>query len=133
MVESTSQNRFLVHKAYHCSNSNPILLRRGDPVRIGRTYDGDPEWPDWIWCEDAAGRGGWVPKTLIAGDGFTGRAREPYDARELTVEAGETVTVSVILNGWAWVGKSTGEAGWIPFRHLTPHGRRQADRLPSEQ
>jgi hypothetical protein len=120
MQDPSGDRRFRVGKAYQRSTAEPLVLRKGDRVRIGRPYEDDPEWPDWIWCEDTAGKGGWVPKQLIAAENTRGSVRDAYEARQISVQEGEIVTVSSVLNGWAWARRCTGESGWLPLRHLIP-------------
>lgn len=70
-------------------------------VTVGPSHQEDPEWPGWIWCDPAAGRGEWVPEALIQSNGATGKALGPFNARELDLEAGEALMASKTLNGWA--------------------------------
>lgn len=116
---------YKVVTAYRSTCSEPILLRRGDRVHMGREYCKDPEWPGWIWCRARNGRSGWVPKIVLTGDGARGRALEDYNAHELSVQPGEDVWVLRILNGWAWARRDCGETGWVPLRNLAPEGPRQ--------
>ena len=40
---------------------NPIVLLKGDTVRLGEMTDSDGEYPDWINCTcDRTGVSGWV-------------------------------------------------------------------------
>ena len=121
MSDQTATSRYRVVKSYRSSNADPIILRKGDTVRVGHDYEGDPEWKDWIWCESKTDKGGWVPRSLITIRGSTGTAREDYSACELNIQKGETLNVIAILNGWAWSRRTNGESGWVPLRNLEPH------------
>ena len=120
MNDRVTRTKYHVIKAYRSSNADPISLRKGDPIRVGRAYDGDPEWQDWIWCENQTGKGGWVPRNLITIRGSTGTAQEDYCACELCVQGGETLNAIEVLNGWIRAQRSNGETGWVPLRNLEP-------------
>ena len=120
MQKSSLQTVCQVVAPYQCSNANPIVLRPGEHVKVGREFTEDPDWPGWIWCENAAGQGGWVPRRLIGVSGPEGTARAAYTARELSVQPKEILTVERILNGWAWARRGNGETGWVPMRNLKP-------------
>lgn len=121
------RTKYHVIKAYRSSNADPISLRKDDAIRVGREYDGDPEWQDWIWCENQTGKGGWVPRNLIAIRGSKGTAREDYCACELCVQRGETLNAIEVLNGWVRAQRSNGETGWVPLRNLEPQAAPKPD------
>jgi Variant SH3 domain/SH3 domain len=127
MNTRVTRTSYRVIKDYRRSNADPIRLHKGDPIRVGRGYDGDPEWPGWIWCENQKGKGGWVPRSLITINGSTGTAREDYNARELCVQRGETLIVIAVLNGWARARRTNGETGWVPLRNIAPQGAPKPD------
>jgi len=97
---------------------DPIVLTPGMHLSVGLRYDEDPEWPDWYWCKAPDGRQGWVPGQILDIAEGNAVARRDFDARELGVEAGDTVMSSESLNGWAWCETSDGRSGWVPLRHL---------------
>lgn len=103
---------------YTSAYPDPLDLRSGDRVTVGREYDEDPEWAGWIWCETASGVAGWVPKAVLDISEARGVLREDFNTRELTVKTGERLRVTRILNGWAWGEKESGETGWVPLRHI---------------
>lgn len=41
-----------------------------------------------------------------------------YTATELSVEEGETVTVSFEESGWGWATNESGQSGWVPIEWL---------------
>lgn len=127
MSARVTRTYYRVIKDYRSSNPDPISLQRGDAIRVGRVYDGDPEWQDWIWCESQNGKGGWVPRSLITIHGSAGTAQEDYNARELCVQRGETLIVIAVLNGWARARRTNGETGWVPLRNIAPQGAPKPD------
>jgi Variant SH3 domain len=100
------------------SASEPLVLAKGDIVRIGREFKEDPEWRDWIACTDQNGSTGWVPKQYLDISGNQGTALHDYSAAELNVTSGDVVIIHRMANGWAWSEKTTGERGWIPIRNI---------------
>ena len=108
--------RYRVIESWQATYDEPIVLQAGDPVSIGRR---DDEWTGFVWCATHIGAEGWVPAELLETDG-TGRAvaSTAYDARELTVETGESVLGSQSMAGWTWCESSDGRSGWVPDRCL---------------
>ena len=98
-------------RAHQSSDEKPLVVSRGERLSFERRKT---EWPGWIWCIDKGGRSGWVPEAWveITGDGC--RMKKDYDATELTVSAGEQVTVEIKESGWAWVRTRGGQSGWVP-------------------
>ena len=113
---------YKVVTAYRSTCREPILLRRGERVHMGREYREDPEWQGWVWCRAQNGRSGWVPQIVLTGNGAWGRVLEDYNAYELSVPPGEGLWVLRILNGWARARRDSGETGWVPLRNLAPEG-----------
>jgi SH3-like domain-containing protein len=96
---------------------DPLTVAAGESVTVGRD---DPEWPGWRWCTDARGKSGWVPVTLLDGDGPVARIGCDYTARELAAAEGDEVEIERTMHGWAWCRSPTGAAGWMPARNLAP-------------
>jgi hypothetical protein len=110
----------IVTKDYAAQYTDPITLVAGETTRLdGREepWEENPDWI-WIWGENTRGKSGWIPRTLLTITGTAGIAREDYDARELTVAAGEMVAVMREESGWAWCVTSDGRDGWVPLSHL---------------
>lgn len=106
----------LVTEGWDATYSEPIVLREGDAVVVGRR---DAEWPGFVWCDAEAGRAGWVPAAFLdTPDAETANAIREYSARELTVAAGELVDVLESTAGWSWCCSSGGSTGWLPDRVL---------------
>ncbi len=125
--------------AHVASYEDPIAVSKGDRVLLGRR---DDQYPGWIWCIGPGGREGWTPEqflSLDAGEGATRSAGEgeavtdereasageavatvDYDARELTVTAGEELTVADEVGGWLLCERRNGERGWLPAAVTAP-------------
>lgn len=91
-----------VVRLYTTQYRDPIKLRAGDAVVVGRR---DEEYPAWRWCRSADGREGWVPEEILrlGAEGDAATATRDYDATELDVAAGEVVIVGQRRGGWVWV------------------------------
>jgi hypothetical protein len=105
----------LVIAAYAAVYPDPIRVRAGDRVTLTGRED---NWQGWIWLWGVGpdGREGWLPQDAVTvgvgGDG--GVARYDYDARELTVAAGDDVWVERRESGWLWCADRHGAQGWVP-------------------
>lgn len=104
---------------YSTQYPNPITVRVGDRVEVGRD---DPEYPGWRWCTGPDGRAGWVPEDLLQLDGTGAIMRRDYTARELDVRAGMDVVLGEAMHGWVWATATDGRSGWIPLRCLAQDG-----------
>jgi SH3-like domain-containing protein len=104
-----------VARDYTTQYLDPITVRAGDQVQVGRD---DPEFPGWRWCTAPDGRAGWVPEDLLRRDGATAIVARDYTARELDVRAGLEVTLGEAMHGWAWATDADERSGWIPLSCL---------------
>lgn len=111
MSVDTGHELRLVVREHTATFPDPLVLEAGERVHVGQA---DEQWPAFVWCVNAEGKGGWTPKAFLERDGATGIALRAYDARELSVQAGERVRVGERAGGWAWVSNAAGESGWIP-------------------
>ena len=110
--------RRTVLKEHRASYADPIAMRAGDPVRVGRR---DTTWPDYVWCTGPDGHEGWVPEEFLEpSDGGDFRARRDYDARELDVAPGDVVRAGEEVGGWSWCEAADGRLGWVPAECLSP-------------
>jgi hypothetical protein len=101
-----------VLKSYITKYPDPIEVRTGDQVRLGKH---DTEYPGWIWATSlSTGRSGWIPEHFIQLEGDLARVRRDYSARELDVVEGDIVEVREEQLGWALVESSHGR-GWVPL------------------
>ena len=91
---------------------DPIRLKTGDTVALGRK---DDQYPGWIWITTACGDEGWAPESLIRIETKdSGVATSAYTARELDTHAGERLACKSELGGWLWVENEKGQSGWVP-------------------
>ena len=101
--------------AHQAKYPDPLELLRDQVVTLG---DSDTRWPEYVWCTDASGKGGWVPRSFLEHHAGVHRLRRDYSSRELTVAVGEEVTLGEQAGGWYWVSSHRGDAGWVPAEHL---------------
>lgn len=107
----------VVHQAYRSAYPDPIALRKGERVMIGHC---DLQWRGWVWVTLSSGKSGWAPQQLFSPvNTCEGVAVDDYCAHELTVQAGEILTLMHALNGWYYAQKQDGETGWIPQECVT--------------
>ena len=102
---------------------NPLTVEAGELLIISEKveyWNGNPDWV-WIWCTDARGKTGWVPKGLIdvQSNGLTGIARYDYTATELTTTIGEELVANREESGWLWCTNTQNKSGWVPADHIT--------------
>lgn len=108
-------NRCRVLTAYQTVYHDPLELQPGETVTVGRR---DTQWPGFLWCTNAAGKGGWVPDSYLDIRGETGVAIRDYTARELSAEVGEELTLHFEESGWFWCANRRGQSGWIPAEYI---------------
>jgi len=110
----------VVVKDYTAQYPDPISLVEGETATLdGREepWEDNPDWL-WVWGKNAAGKSGWIARPLLRIERSRGIALEDYDARELSVAAGEQVAVSRETCGWAWCLIDENRSGWVPLSHL---------------
>ena len=107
----SSKSAARVRRRYDAQYLDPISVRAGDRVVVGRE---DPEYPGWRWCTAPDERAGWVPESFLQLEGVLGTMLRDYTARELTVSEGAAVVIGEAVSGWLWVTDAQGRAGWIP-------------------
>lgn len=103
--------RARVLKAYTATYPDPISIKAGATVQVGRQ---DDEWPAFLWCIAQDGRSGWTPLPYLERRGSQAVARRDYNAVELTVVAGDQLTLEEELGGWYWAAAADGRRGWLP-------------------
>lgn len=102
-------------RQYTMAYSDPLALEQNECVVV---LAHDTEWPAFVWCTSASGKGGWVPESYLRILGGEGWALRPYSARELTVAAGEELLLLDEEGGWFWAENALGEQGWVPAQHI---------------
>lgn len=113
------------HRPRHCRvvadyqqvYPDPIAVRAGERVTLTGRED---NWHAsiWVWGIDPRGKEGWLPRDAVVQHGDHAVARYDFDARELTVSAGEQVTVERAESGWLWCVNGQGRQGWVPATHV---------------
>ena len=107
----TEKQPWRVVTPYRPSNPDPISVRAGDVLIVGKE---DIEYPGWVWCEGPDGRRGWVPTDCVDNS----RALYDYTAVELLVSEGELLLLIEEKNAWAFCTNEEGEQGWLPVANL---------------
>ncbi|MBN2601381.1 MAG: hypothetical protein JXR87_05275, partial [Candidatus Marinimicrobia bacterium] len=107
-----------VIKTYQSPYPNPVIFNKGDSVIIGKEFHDIPDWKDWVWCKYKTGCRAWIPKQYLVISGNLGILNRDYNARELSVEPGEIISIFEIINGFGMAEKSDGDKGWVPLNHL---------------
>lgn len=118
--------KYIVVEKWIESYENPAILKRDERVTIDLSVkDSDPEWMDWVWCITDSGMTGWVPVQILKvcetfpNELQTAIVSEDYSACELSVNKGDIVIGSKILNGWLWCKvENTDIEGWVPMRNI---------------
>jgi hypothetical protein len=111
-------SKYQVTESYTSPYPDSIKFDKGESIVIGRKFQDDPDWKDWYWCQATGGRQAWVPKQFIDIQGEAGSVNTCYDAKELSIQAGELLTVSITVNGFGFARNSRGETGWVPLRNI---------------
>jgi len=105
-----------VIEEHKSSFPNPIRLKKGEVVKVEKRVS---EFVGWIWTITNDGNSGWAPEPLLDISGAGAKAKEDYNAHELSTEIGEELTVYRELNEWYWVSNSVGGYGWVPVKSVT--------------
>ena len=111
-----------VAKDYQAEFADPIAAEAGEAFTVSErssAWENNPAWM-WVWCTDQRGKSGWVPKNIIQmnADGQTATTPTAYNARELTVTAGQELTIEHEESGWFWCSDQQGRRGWVPISHM---------------
>ncbi len=106
----------VVASEYNATYPDPIVVQTGDALIIGQT---DTDWPVYVWCTGPDQRSGWMPEHFfVRQTADSGIALRDYSAKELSVQAGESVTLVEVVGGWWWATSATGASGWVPVENL---------------
>ncbi len=119
----------LVVKDYQADFLDPIAVKAGETFAVSEKtsiWEDNPHWI-WLWCTDQRGKSGWVPRNIIQLDvddqngqnDRTGTTHSAYDAIELTVTAGQELTIEHEESGWFWCRDRQGKRGWVPISHVS--------------
>jgi hypothetical protein len=105
----------VVSTDYETPYPDPLDAAAGTRLLMLRV---DDEFPGWIWCEATAGAAAWVPEQFLLREGQYGRLLRDYNAAELSIRRGETLTLGEMVNGWVMAVNAAGKAGWVPLNCL---------------
>lgn len=115
---------YLVIKKHKSNYPNPINVRKGEKVLVGKEYEGEEDWVNWRYCyKTDKSQEGWIPEQLLNISSQHGVLKEDYTAKELTINKGKKVEGINELNGWVWCRDSQGREGWIPKLNLKSLGK----------
>jgi 4-hydroxy-tetrahydrodipicolinate synthase len=109
---------FRVLKGYEAEFAEAWSAQAGDRLRFERR---PTAWPGWIWCTAADGTSRWVPERWVTLEREACVLMCDYTATELTVQAGDRLTVERVESGWAWAATEHGRQGWVPLDCLVLH------------
>ncbi|TQV82100.1 SH3 domain-containing protein [Denitrobaculum tricleocarpae] len=101
------------------SYSPALSVRAGETVTLGAK---DADWPEWIWCRNSEGLGGWLPASSLSSqtEGEAAKLLTDFDTIELTVKEGEELEGVEERGGWIWCRSHIGMEGWVPLDHVEP-------------
>ena len=109
---------FTANADYEDNDTQPLFLKPGDEVRVGRA---DSAWPGWVWATDGEGHDGYVPWEILRpldGDRFTATAA--FDPTVLTIRRGDALESLSQIHGWHWCRNAHGQEGWVAGYLLRP-------------
>ena len=114
----TNRTNFFVRVVadYQAPYADPIQAKAGDEVVID--FEKKTEIRGWVWCTNSSGKSGWVPTKYL--DVMEGRGKMlcNYNAIELTIHAGERLTVHKEESIFYWVTNQMGQQGWVPVENV---------------
>ncbi len=98
-------------RSYTPTRATALTARAGDILRPLRR---DAEWPGWVWCVDESGEETWVPESWLRYTGGKAVLIKDYNSSELTLHAGQALTVLAEESGWVLGALPGGDIGWAP-------------------
>ncbi len=112
--------KYRVVEEHKPNNRNPIRVKKGETVILGRKSDEEDGWGNWIYCHSLHGTNeGWTPVQIIQIENGYGVVLSDYSAKELDARKGDVVDSELELNGWLWCSRSINfEDGWLPAEKL---------------
>lgn len=97
---------------------DPIAVEAGDPLAEDPAGAETTDLVGWVWRRGPDGRAGWTPTAWIETVGGKERIARDFTAIELTVRAGDRLTLLWSESGFAWARTAAGEEGWLPHGAL---------------
>jgi hypothetical protein len=120
MIAVMKEYRAVVIKDHRPEFSEFIEAIAGDEIEVGREYDKNPDWKNWVWGRHLrTGVSSWIPRQLLTlCSSKKAVFNSAYSSKELRADKKEEVKVIRELNGWAWCVNKDKEEGWIPLENL---------------
>ena len=104
-----------VIKSYQSGFSNPLILKKGERLKIRPKKT---NFVGWVWCISTDGNSGWVPENFINITDNTCVMLVDYDATELSVSIGENLTILSEESDWVWCINCKNQKGWVPLENV---------------
>ena len=108
-------SQVIVVEPHTASYAHAIIASAGETLTVGPE---DIDFPGWVWCTNVVGVSSWVPKAYLEIHGESGRLVRDYHAGELTVAAGERLTVVDEESGWYLCETESNQRGWVPIENV---------------
>jgi SH3-like domain-containing protein len=105
------KKQFIATSDFEIHYPHPLIVRKGDQVKIGRK---DSTWPEWWWVTNAEGISGWIHQSFLKMDAEIAIVTSDYTAAELSLKKGDLLESDRELGGWHWCRKNDGAEGWVP-------------------
>lgn len=106
---------YRVIEDYNSDYTEPLVITKGEILTIGEK---ESEWLGWIWCTNKFGKSRWVPENYLEIHGKTCKAKQDYEATELSVKIGEILITEKEEADWIWAANERGKSGWVPLRNV---------------
>ena len=106
---------YQVIEDYNSDYTEPLVITKGEILTIGEK---ESEWSGWIWCTNKFGKSRWVPENYIEIYGRKCKAKQDYEATELSVKTGETLIAKKEEADWIWATNEREKSGWVPLRNV---------------
>ncbi len=120
-LEERMADRYRVVRAYISPYPDSIQFLKGEVVQVIKEFSDDPDWVGWLWCEGKYNNAAWIPKQFLQIQPGHTILNRTYDAKELSVEVGDVLNITEIINGFCMATNETGDQGWVPQKNLVPH------------
>lgn len=108
--------KYRVIEEHKSNNSNPINVKKGEKVKLGRISSEADGWCNWVYCFSlGSDTEGWIPEQMVKVENEYGILLNDYSAKELEVNKNNIIDGDIEFNGWLWCSKLNETTfGWIP-------------------
>lgn len=108
--------KYQVIEEHKPDNNDPIKVKKGETVKVGRKSVEEDGWCNWIYCYSLDSNSeGWTPIQIVQIENEYGIILNDYSANELDVSKDDIVNGELELNGWLWCCRvDDSEWGWLP-------------------